>query len=141
MITQDTINRFRWHAGLEGSLLEEQSISSILESKDITKSSLRGALTSIVPIFEVLNHELNGMSPSGTIMITDVPPEIPRELAYAIAEIVRMLRDCEHEAVSDAEKNELGLMAWRVETAWLAVLAGDIDDISEHLQEEERGRS
>jgi hypothetical protein len=40
-----------------------------------------------------------------------------------------MLRDFE-EATGNVEVRE---ETWRVETAWLAVLAGDIDDLEQHL--------
>jgi hypothetical protein len=47
-------------------------------------------------------------------------------VAYSVAEVARMLR----EASADRE-------AWQVETGWLAVLAGDIDDVGQHVAEEE----
>jgi hypothetical protein len=56
--------------------------------------------------------------------------QIPRQLAYAVAEITRMPR--EDAASTDA--------AWTVEIAWNAVLAGDIDDLHQHLQHERAAR-
>lgn len=45
------------------------------------------------------------------------------------------------EASSDSEHVTAGARAaWLAETAWLAVLAGDIDDLHQHLVEEEGSR-
>jgi hypothetical protein len=50
-------------------------------------------------------------------------------MAYAVAEVARMLRE------ADADRE-----AWQVETGWLAVLAGDVDDVRQHITEEETAR-
>jgi len=55
---------------------------------------------------------------------------VPRTVAYAVAESIRMLREAG--AVERAED---------AESAWLAVLSGDIDDVTEHVALERRSRS
>ena len=76
--------------------------------------------------FRVLNVELNGDKPSESTKAASV---VPREVPYAIAEIAQTLRVAER---PDA--------AWLVGIAWLGVLAGDDDDIEEHVAEEWRAR-
>jgi hypothetical protein len=49
---------------------------------------------------------------------------------YAITEIIRMLDD-------DLRTTDA---AWAVETTWSAVLAGDFDDLAEHLRHEHPAR-
>ncbi len=65
---------------------------------------------------------------------------LPRTLVSAITEILSMLRD-----YGDRLQGPIGVKAparaeWSVGTAWRAVLHGDIDDIKEHLELEDRMR-
>ncbi|MFL6029303.1 MAG: hypothetical protein ACJ74D_04655 [Gaiellaceae bacterium] len=78
-------------------------------------------------MLEQLNHELNGATPSSSTPRD--APLIPSSVAYAVAEAIRMLSE-----YPDLRN------AWRVETAWLAVLAGDIDDVEVHVRDEYRAR-
>jgi len=55
---------------------------------------------------------------------------IPRSTILVILEISRLLRECEGRSMAVADA------AWSVETAWRAILAGDIDDLGEHLSDE-----
>ena len=77
----------------------------------------------LITALDNYNRDLNGPVPSETVGPDD--DSVPRTVAYAVGEVVRMLRE-----------SGSGRAALRVETAWLAVLAGDIDDIGEHLAEE-----
>ena len=52
---------------------------------------------------------------------------VPRSVAYAVSEVTAMLRD--------AEEHDL---AGRIDTAWNAVLAGDIDNLAAHIELEYR---
>jgi hypothetical protein len=74
---------------------------------------------------------LNGATPSEQLKGED---SIPIVLVYAVTEALRFLRE---RAPGD---NSVRRLAWRSETAWSAVLAGDIDDIEEHIQQEEAAR-
>ena len=78
-------------------------------------------------MLETLNLELNGDVPSEGV--GDTPRLIPADAAYAVGEVSRMLRD----------DPETPRAAWLVETAWLAALAGDIDDLRQHVSDEEAG--
>ena len=89
---------------------------------------LRAALDDYVAALACLNRELNGPMPEA---IDADPASVPRAVAYAAAEVSRMLR--EHPGRADA--------AWEAEMAWLAVLAGDIDDLPTHLAEERAART
>ena len=123
----ETRSRFLRHAGIpEADESGGPTISgTTYEAIDPGKS--KAAIADFVDALEALNHELNGVVPSEVRAADD--NDVPRDVAYAVAEASRMLREagCEHGA-------------WRVETAWLAVIAGDIDDVVEHVDEEARGR-
>lgn len=85
------------------------------------------ALRDFLAAMQRLNIELNGQVPSSTVGENNA--DVPTALAYAVGEVARMLRD----ARRDAD-------AWAVDTAWLAVLAGDIDDVAGHVAEERAAR-
>lgn len=73
-----------------------------------------------------LNKEMNGEVPSEVVRDGANDP-VPRSVAYAISEVARQLGD-----------TALELEAREVLIAWNAVLAGDIDDLDEHLEHERR---
>jgi hypothetical protein len=82
---------------------------------------LAEAVEDVLRTLERLNYELNGPVPSQGLDHTE---QLPRRLAYALAEIMRW--------VGDSSGNKTA--ASKVEIAWNAVLAGDIDDLREHVQ-------
>jgi hypothetical protein len=87
----------------------------------------RAAVDDFIATLGRLNRELNGEMPSAST--SGVQAMVPASVAYAVAEVARMLRE-----YPDSRN------AWRVETAWLAVLAGDIDDVETHVDDEYRTR-
>jgi hypothetical protein len=122
MVSPETLRLLRWHGGLDGDALDPSSVSGASAAgagQDV-------AVAACLRTFDALNHELNGLPPSTSAARDDA---VPRSVAYAVAEIARMLR---------ASGDEDG--AWQVDTAWTAVLAGDIEDIPEHVRAERRGR-
>jgi hypothetical protein len=123
MANPDTIDRLRWHAGLDD--LDDTSVPSVasVTYPDGRTPGLERAVADFIASLERLNHELNGACPSDATAASD---SISRKAAYAVAEVVRML-----DGHGDAERER-----WLVETAWLAVLAGDIDDLQAHVAEE-----
>jgi hypothetical protein len=130
MTNFDTIEkRIRWHAGLaEEPAGGGVSIAAWLDAPDRTESGLRRGMSDLLAAMTQLNVELNGAVPSESTAASDA---VPRSIAYAIGEITRMLRDV---AGSDSDHlSEISWAAWSVDTAWLAVLAGDIDDLQGHL--------
>jgi len=87
------------------------------------------ALRDFLDALSALNRDLNGPIPSESVRGAGV---VSTDVAYAVAEVARLLREY-GERAGDAAATEA---AWRVDTAWLAVLAGDIDDLAQHLEEE-----
>jgi hypothetical protein len=94
-------------------------------SEKSRSEELSEAVTDFLHTLSGLNHELNDDVPSENINISDA--SIPSSVAYSVAEVARMLRT----------SRETEREAWAVDTAWLAVLAGDIDDVHEHVRGEE----
>jgi hypothetical protein len=119
------VTRLRQHAGLEPSGGAPTVSAATLEPVD--PRELADAVSEFLGLLDVLNLELNGAEPSAAI--SGKAETISRTAAYSVAEVARMLRD----GGADRE-------AWQVETGWLAVLAGDIDDVRQHVAEEEAAR-
>lgn len=135
MVSVDTTHRLRRHAGFGGTedkLQPALSVSWCLGSKDVSSERLEIAMADLVEVVALLNLEVNGSTPS---QFTHVVQDIPRDVAYAVAVIINQLR--QHACCEAVEiKTILTNAAWVVETAWLAILAGDIDDLQTHLAEE-----
>jgi hypothetical protein len=131
------LSRLSWHAGLEGTDEGDQpSISASTLKANFSATSIGRATSDVVDLLEELNKDLNGSMPSES---TNHAENIPRSLAYAMAEILRLLRDSQNDLPSQSN----GLTSrslWTIETAWNAVLAGDIDNLHEHLAYEEAAR-
>jgi hypothetical protein len=47
-----------------------------------------------------------------------------------------MLRDAAQSSSAPRARHDRSDAAWSIETAWLAVLAGDIDDLHQHVAAE-----
>jgi hypothetical protein len=124
---EETTSRLRWHAGLDQTADVPGPLIVDCTGTEGTPERLDEALADVLSTLARLNHELNGPVPSASIDGTD---HISRLLAYAITEIVRLLRE-------DPVSSET---AWAVETAWGAVLADDIDDLEQHLRDEGAAR-
>jgi hypothetical protein len=92
------------------------------------------AFADFVSVLSRLNVELNGETPSESAGTG--PATISTDVAYAVAEVSRILRE-KADATSSPEARD---GAWRVDTAWLAVLAGDIDNLEQHLADEAEAR-
>lgn len=138
MVSSGSIRRLRRHAGLEAGAGEQAgpSLAECVEGATVADQQLNAALDDVIDVMVTLNVELNGAVPSEA---GEASGNIPRELAYAVAEITRLLR-------SNTQKNPEAIRsfddgAWLVEAAWAAVLAGDIDDLREHLRAERTMRS
>jgi hypothetical protein len=140
MVSAATTHRLRWHAGLESKTGAEPdySVAECVGPPGLLGEHLEKAVADLIDAMALLNTELNGTTPSETI---GAAGEIPVEVAYAVAEINRLLRKLAPFAISTDATRGLARAAWLVETAWLAVLAGDIDDLRAHLSEEEAMRS
>jgi hypothetical protein len=118
--------RLRWHAGLDDRTFDETALTVSAATVRGRPAEVEAATADFVDALDSFNRELNGESPSSELSGLDV---VPVGVAYAVAEVARMLRD------SGANHS-----AWVVETAWLAVLAGDVDDVREHVALEAAAR-
>lgn len=123
MVSRETTQLLRWHAGLEGDALDVRSVSGSLAAG----GDVEHAMSDFIEAMARLNQEMNGAQPSAAV--DGKEDYISRDVAYAVAEVTRMLRDAARV-----------IEAWAVDTAWNAVLAGDIDDMAEHLEAEKRAR-
>ena len=137
MMSPTTNDRMRWHAGLARPQASRgvMSVAAVLATPNASGDHLEAALRDLLDAMTKLNLELNGRVPSEN---TASAAPVPRSIAYAVAEINRMLREA-------ADSGSHGIpnvsqAAWRVETAWLAVLAGDVDDLRAYLADEETMR-
>jgi hypothetical protein len=127
----DTVRRLRWHAGLvdnDGSAAP--SVSSCTWPPGKRTAELERAVNDFIDALQALNLEVNGRTTSETVDVGQ-PDAISRQAAYAVAEVVRML----------AEHGEADGEAREVATAWLALLAGDVDDLRAHVAQEEAARA
>jgi hypothetical protein len=130
MLSQQTLERLLWHVApyteREQAVIEGVPSIAAATASDAPAHEVETAVADVFDTLTLLNHELNGPTPSEN---TDPVMLLPRQLVYAMAEIIEMLRECRAEGA-----------ARRVGTAWMAILAGDIDDISEHVRLEEEWR-
>lgn len=134
----ETIQHLRWHAGLEKeSDFTAPSIAACTWPPSDLSSGLGDAITDCLVVLSRFNIELNGAVHS---MDHDQADEIPRRAAYAVAEIIRLLREYGDALGVDDDGKQIMKWVKLVEAAWLAVLAGDIDDLMGHLQYEEAAR-
>jgi hypothetical protein len=138
MANAEITAHLRWHAGL-GDQLNPRAPS--LAECTWSGSPLRGRVSEgaedFIAALSELNREINGPIPS------ESPPagaEIPRDAAYAVAEVIGMLRDAAESASIPDDKHRMADAAWSIETAWRGLLAGDIDDLQQHLADERAAR-
>lgn len=115
------------HAGLTEPAGEDPVLAEALDASPFSPDTFQAALYDLLEAMSHLNHELNGPVPSAVV---GRGSDVPRSTILAVLEISRLLR--EHEGRSPAVADA----AWSVEVAWRAVLAGDIDDLGEHLRDE-----
>lgn len=137
MVSQATVSRLRWHAGLEEHVTQDvPSVASSTWPRGQVQDGLQKALTDCLRTMGSLNHEWNQQEPRVSVGAA----EVPRRVAYAVTEIIRCIRECQRDARDERDAAVLGRAAWRIETAWSAVLAGDVDDIERHVEGEEAAR-
>lgn len=139
MITDATVNWLCWHAGLkDGGHNLSSSIADCTYSGEDAMSRLEAAVVDCLNALDVLNREINGPIPSATSIRAAV---LPRNVVYAATEITRMLRESGRGARSMRYKKFLDEAVRKIEVGWSAVLAGDIDNILEHVVHEEAAHS
>lgn len=133
-VSDNLISRLRWHAGLED--LSGQSLPSLAACTwpaNGLQGSLDGAVDDVVETLSVINHQMNGAVPSET-NIADANVSV--RLVYAIAEIQRMLRIFRESSESSDTQRWARRMERSIEIAWNGILAGDIDNLKDHVSDE-----
>ena len=93
------------------------------------RSQIEPATADFIEALDEYNGRLNGPVPSAGVGEAE-EDVVSRRAAYAVVEVARMLRDA---GADDCAR--------QVDIAWAAVLAGDIDDIREHVTREDSARS
>ncbi len=132
MAERETGGWLLWHAGIAER--QGATVPSIWEAtKTGDGEALNAALDDLVAAFVVLNRDLNGDAPSASI--GPGRPHVPRSVAVAVSEINQLLR--RYPGTNPGVKRGV----WVVDAAWDAVLAGDVDDLAEHLSLEEHARA
>jgi hypothetical protein len=136
------LERLRSHANMSGtSLPESESFLFALwqaerQSRIPELSSLFG---DILICLETVNHSLNTEHPSDTI--SGKAEALPRSLVADISAILSAgwsyyWRWSSSQQFTEAFRTEFAAMLVQLGIAWDAVLAGDIDDIRDHVQTE-----
>jgi hypothetical protein len=121
----DPVERLRRHAF--GSA-DAATVSEATATRD--RSQIEAATADFIEALDEYNRSLNGAVPSAGVGDPAAEDVVSRGAAYAVAEAARMLRDA---GADDC--------ASRVDIAWAGVLAGDVDDIRQHVAwEDSAGR-
>jgi hypothetical protein len=130
LVSVATRRRLSGHAGFGSAGFQGPSIAECTGLR-AERDQLGEAVSDFLAAMQRLNIELNGDLPSGAA--AGKAESVPRDVAYAVSEVARMLRA----DADDARAAEVASTAARqVDAAWSAVLAGDIDDIEAHLVDE-----
>lgn len=128
------------HAGIQADGGEQDpSISKCTWLPNGLEHRVDHAATDVIRLLNELNAKMNGDRPSECINSQEVM--IPRRMAFAVQEIIRLLGSAAEKAVDASVKEEFLRQQWRVSTAWYGVLCGDIDNIHEFVANEEAARS
>ena len=132
------------HANLTHGLPHAPDAESLLfvlwnaHKSRVVPDNLASMSKDIIDCLEVVNKHWNGAVPSETI---DSTKETERHLVYALSQIIH---ECwqyfrEWQELQQFEPlvlQQLSLTVWEISCAWIAVLAGDIDEIAEDVEHE-----
>jgi hypothetical protein len=140
---EQALQRLYYHANITEAEAEGWSSfgRTLFEAKPRIKvPDLREQTTDIIACLEVVNRHLNGETPSASVGTGE--QYIDPRAAYAVSVIIsdgieQLLTLAGSPAADLSAVLVLGKDVWRVSCAWEAVLAGDIDSLSEHVAEEE----
>lgn len=142
MTYDEAVRRLANHANqpADGTTSEESYVFTLWRmSKIRSPLDFAAQARDVIACLEVVNLKANGRVPSETV--TPVNSTLGRELESIINSLV--LAGVEH-ALSWQSKNLFGaetvrqalLCSWQIGKAWEAILAGDIDCLEEHLNNE-----
>ena len=135
----EIVNRLREHSGLPVSSQQLQGSAFVDNVQAIkrsgTESGLEASVTDIIECLQGLNRVIQSAS-------EDRNKVINQEVVYAVSGIMLLAIELSV-AQAKAGKNCSSLLtaAWRIACAWDALLAGDIDDIHQHLMYESSARN
>jgi hypothetical protein len=107
-----------------------------------TAPDLREQTADLIACLEVVNRQVNVEIPSTSVGGKEQC--IDRRVAYAVSAVVssgieHLLALTANPLPDQSSVRTLGVDVWRVCCAWEAVLAGDIDSVSEHVELEKWG--
>jgi hypothetical protein len=130
MVSAETTRHLLRHAGLkDADPALVPSITSCTSSESYS-DYLEDAIADFMRGMSRLNNELNAtVSSRGDARA----PDVPREVALAVAAVARMLRDYAEGGAAPARREAARRGARRIESAWTAVLAGDVDELRAQL--------
>ena len=136
------LTKLRNHANAAGSTLPEgESFLFTLwqAGRQSRVPELRDLFNDILACLETVNHALNTEHPSDTV--AGKAEALPRSLVADVSEILStgwryFWQWSSSQQFSESFRTELAVMLVQIGIAWDAVLAGDIDDIREHVQTE-----
>jgi|SRR5215210_555629 len=141
---EQALQKLSHHANLTEA--EEEDWSSFVGILFETKaagviSDFRVPTDDVISCLDVVNRLLNGETPSASVN-GDKERRISRRAAYAVAAIITSsVKYClwlmDNAAADRSSALAMERNLWRISCAWEAVLAGDIDSLSEHLELEE----
>jgi hypothetical protein len=139
MTPEEAIERLRRHAGLaEPNPQVPPDLALLLwhTRRGRALGDVESAVDEIVQCLQIINPILNGQPPE----YPKAHDVLPRLTVYTISQICL---DCTQAAVeSRDEPIRLRLLkaAWTVQSAWDALVAGDIADVGTHVKMEREAR-
>lgn len=134
----EILSRLNWHAGVQKE--GPAGVPSISECSWLPNkktASIDAAVSDVVAVLARVNVELNGAKPSTS---TEKRSELPRQLVAAIERIRTMLGGAAMRANDPAEAAKFVRMEKRIAAGWDGILAGDIDDLIEYIDQQEWAR-
>jgi hypothetical protein len=139
----DPLSRLKQHSGLPmaGGEVPKDTLAEFVfqATRDGPHPDLGTITEDIIGCLDTLNRQVNQHFED-----TAHRQEIPSSLVYAASGMVLM---CLEKALAfrrAADKavlaDDLLMAAWRIQCAWDALVAGDIEDLREHVKLEEEAR-
>src|ERR1035438_485823 len=141
------LERLRNHANAAGSTLPEGEsfLFALCQAERQSLSpELRRLFEDILSCFEVVNRALNTQRPSDTL--EGKAETLPRSLVADVSSVLSegwsyYWRWASSEQFTGTFRTEFAAMLVQIGIAWDAVLAGDVDDLGEHVQTEFSARN
>ena len=137
----------RWHVGFDDSPAvggKKSFIDNVQAiEKDQSDIDLDESTDEIIDCLESVNLYINGQIPSESIGYHQ--QQLPTLLVATLSEIEMLCLDTllrveQRKGIKVPSSVMLRKTLWRIECAWNAILAGDIDNIREHVELEENAR-